>query len=85
MSDNWKAYISSWLFGAEDARFPEYRLKWIRSEKLSPDNRRYFQSKAISILSEHYLTARLLKSKVRIFDFNIYPKTPDRHTSPYYN
>jgi hypothetical protein len=85
MSDNWKAYISSWLFGAEDPRFPEYRLKWIRSEKLNPDNRRYFQSKAISILSEHYLTARLLKSKVRIFDFNIYPKTPDRHTSPYYN
>lgn len=85
MASNWMAYISSWLFGAEDPSFPEYRLKWIRSEKLSTDNRRYFQSKAISILSEHYLSARLLKSKVKIFDFNTYPKTPDRHTSPYYN
>ena len=85
MSANWMAYISSWLFGAEDPRFPEYRLKWIRAEKLNADNRRYFQSKAISILSEHYMTARLLKSNVKIFDFNIYPKASDRHTSPYYN
>jgi hypothetical protein len=85
MSANWMAYISSWLFGTEDARFPEYRLKWIRFEKLCDENRRHFQSKALSILSEHYLTARLLKSNVKLFDFNTYPKMPDRHISPYYN
>jgi hypothetical protein len=85
MSANWMAYISSWLFGTDDPRFPEYRLRWIRSERLCPENRKYFQKKAMSILSEHYLTARLLKSNVKIFDFNIYPKTADRHTSSYYS
>lgn len=84
MSANWIAYISSWLFGTEDPRYPEYRLKWIRSEKLNACNRSYFQRKAMSILSEHYLSARLLNSNVHIFDFNTYPKMPDRHTSPYY-
>jgi len=85
MSPNWIAYISSWLFGCEDQRFPEYRLKWLRHQKLSHENRQYFQNKAISILNEHYFTARLLNAGVKIFDFNVYPKTPDRHTLPYYN
>jgi hypothetical protein len=85
LSENWKAYISSWMFGAEDPRFPEYRLKWIRAQKLSEDNRDDFRKKAICILSEHYLTARLQKNGVEIFDFNIYPKLANRHLTPYYS
>lgn len=84
MSDNWIAYISCWLFGEEDSRFPEYRLKWIRAQKINEKNRDYFKQKAISILSEHYLTARLLSSGVKIYDFNTYPKKSDRHLIPYY-
>lgn len=84
MSQNWKAYISCWLFGIEDAQFPEYRLKWLKSRSLAEGNVKYFRRKAICILSEHYLTARLLQANVHIFDFNTYPKLPTRHLTPYY-
>lgn len=84
LSENWKAYISSWLFGEEDPKFPEYRLKWIKCKALSKDNFGFFRKKAISILSEHYLTARLLNMNTEIYDFNIFPKNVDRHIMPYY-
>lgn len=85
VSRNWKSYISCWMFGAEDPQFPEYRLKWIKAEQLTMENRNKFRKKAICILSEHYLTARLQKAGVKIFDFNTYPKDRDRHLKPYYN
>lgn len=84
LSENWKAYISSWLFGDENPNFPEYRLKWIKSQKLSDNNRDYFRKKALSILSEHYFSARLSREGVEIFDFNTFPKLSNRHLTPYY-
>jgi hypothetical protein len=84
LSPNWKAYISSWLFGDEDPRFPEYRLKWIKHQKLSHENLNFFRKKSVSILSEHYLTVRLLRGGVDIYDFNSFPKPLDRHLTPYY-
>lgn len=84
LSENWKAYISSWMFGTEDPLFPEYRLKWIKSQPLSANNHNDFRRKAICILSEHYLSARLLSKNIAIFDFNIYPKLAGRHLTPYY-
>lgn len=84
LSENWKAYISSWLFGDEDPNFPEYRLKWIKCQRLSDNNRDYFRKKAVSILSEHYFSARLWRGGVEVFDFNTFPKLSDRHLTPYY-
>lgn len=84
LSDNWKAYIACWLFGEESSKFPEYRLNWLHCQPLSHANHAIFRRKAVCILSEHYLTARLLHENVDIFDFNIYPKLPDRHIVPYY-
>ncbi len=84
ISDNWKAYISSWLFGKEDDRFPEYKLHWLKAKPLNEDTWDFFQRKAITILSEHYLTARLFDMNIEIIDTNIFPKDPLRHIKPYY-
>ena len=84
ISRNWRAYISSWLFGEADPRFPEYRLNWIKARPLTPANMGAFRTKAMCILSEHYLTARLQRAGVPIIDFNVYPKLEDRHVAPYY-
>ena len=85
ISDNWKAYISSWLFGKSNDAYPEYSLHWIKAEPYNAENREFFKKKALCILSEHYLTARLFDWGVPIIDTNIYGKKPDRHIAPYYN
>lgn len=85
ISENWKAYISSWLFGEKNDKFPEYTLEWLKSNSLNVKNRDFFRKKAMSILSEHYLTARLKNNNIEIFDFNTYEKNHNRHTTPYYN
>lgn len=84
ISDNWKAYISSWLFGIENCNYPEYKLHWLKAKPLNYDNWEYFQKKAITILSEHYLTARLFDMGVSIIDTNIFEKDKDRHIKAYY-
>lgn len=84
ISANWKAYISSWLFGIEDDNYPEYRLHWLKSNTLNNESWEFFQRKAITILSEHYLTARLFNMNIEIIDTNIFPKDPLRHIKPYY-
>lgn len=84
ISDNWKAYISSWLFGIENYNYPEYKLHWLKAKPLNYDNWEYFQKKAITILSEHYLTARLFDMGVSIIDTNIFEKDKDRHVKAYY-
>lgn len=84
ISENWKAYISSWLFGEENKNYPEYSLKWLKSEPLTLKNKSFFKKKAISILSEHYLTARLFKLKIPIINTNIFQQDPMRHIKPYY-
>jgi hypothetical protein len=84
VSPNWQAYISSWLFGAEDPAFPEYRLKWINNTPLTEENRLSMQIKAQAILSEHYLTARLHSMNINIADTNLFEKRDDRHIAPYY-
>lgn len=84
ISDNWKAYISSWLFGIEDDNYPEYKLHWLKAETLNKDTWEFFQRKAITILSEHYLTARLFNMNIEIINTNIFPKDPLRHIKSYY-
>ena len=79
LSENWKAYMSSWLFGEKNPRFSEYEASWYGSEPLNADNQLVFRKKALCIMSEHYLTARLRKAHITFFDFNTYPKRPDRH------
>ncbi|WP_117235687.1 hypothetical protein [Vibrio maerlii] len=84
ISANWKAYISSWLFGMQDEKFPEYKLNWLKSRPLDDSNWLFFQNKAMTILSEHYLTARLFDMKVPIIDTNVFPKDDLRHIKDYY-
>lgn len=84
ISENWKAYISSWLFGKFDPRFPEYQLHWHSAKHPDARNFAFFKGKARAILSEHYLTARLHAMNCPIIDANLYPRLPDRHTAPYY-
>jgi len=84
ISHNWRAYISSWLFGIEDKNYQEYRLKWIKCTTLSESNSAFFKKKAVAILSEHYLAARLIQRGIDIIDANTYPRSPDRHLVPYY-
>jgi len=84
ISENWKAYIDSWLFGLKNQKYPEYSLNWLKSEPLTLQNKEFFRRKAITILSEHYLTARLFRDQIPIIDTNIFQKDPDRHIKPYY-
>lgn len=84
ISENWKAYISSWLFGIENEKFPEYKLHWLKAQSLKDENWTFFQKKAMTILSEHYLTARLFDMEVSIIDTNVFPKDQLRHIKAYY-
>lgn len=84
ISDNWKAYISSWLFGRESDIYPEYRLRWLKAASVSPDNFEFFKKKVLCILSEHWLSARLHDWNVPIIDTNVFDKRSDRHISDYY-
>ncbi len=84
ISENWMAYISSWLFGHEDPNYPEYRLRWLKFEVLSEENRSFFQKKCLAILSEHYLSARLHYLGANIINLNKFPLRVKRHIEPYY-
>lgn len=84
ISNNWKAYISSWLFGIQNPNYPEYSLNWLKATPFTPENRDFFRKKALCILSEHYMTASLFDMGVPIIDTNIYEKQEDRHVSAYY-
>lgn len=84
ISENWKAYISSWLFGTENPDYPEYLLHWHKAQPVNSDNWDFFKTKALCILSEHYLTARLHQWGVSIINANLFDKKADRHLSPYY-
>lgn len=84
LSDNWKAYISCWLFGEVNDKYPEYKLNWIKSKPLDTENKSYFQKKAVAILSEHYLSSRLHEKRINIINTNVFEKNINRHTLPYY-
>lgn len=84
LSHNWKAYISSWLLGAESDQYPEYKLHWINARPATSSNFEYLKVKARCILSEHYLSSRLFEMGLNIIDTNIFEKRRDRHTSNYY-
>lgn len=83
VSDNWKAYVSCWLFGTLDPRYPEYRLVWHRAAPLTAANKAAFQVKALCMLSEHYMGARLANWQIPIIDFNRGERTRDRHLGNY--
>lgn len=84
ISENWKAYISSWMFGISDPKYPEYNLHWHAAELPTARNVEFFRTKARCILSEHYMAARLKDWQVPIVNFNKLELKPDRHTAPYY-
>lgn len=84
ISENWRAYISSWLFRRFSPKYPEYRLHWLKATEPNNENIEFFKIKAKCILSEHYLSARLHAANITIQDLNIFPKRFDRHVASYY-
>lgn len=85
LSENWIAYMSSWLFNSKDQNHPEYRLNWIKSRKLTKKNIKFFKKKAKTIMSEHYLTSRILINKhFKICNTNLNGLKKNRHIKPYY-
>jgi len=84
ISDNFKSYISSWLFEKANPAYPEYQLNWDRAEPVSKENYAFFKKKAMCILSEHYLTARLHFHKIEITNVNPNKNLLNRHIKPYY-
>jgi hypothetical protein len=84
ISKNWRAYISSWVFGIEDPDYPEYRLHWHSARLPDVESWEYFKIKVRCILSEHYMAARVFQWNIPVIDFNMLECKPDRHTAPYY-
>lgn len=84
LSTTFKKYIGSWLFGWEDSSFPEYKLHWKSHALPNENNFDFFKSKALTIISEHQLTARIRALNIPIVDYNLDPKLSDRHTYSYY-
>ena len=85
LSKNWIAYMSSWLFNKKNKAFPEYKLNWLKSKKLTVNNLKYFKIKAKTIMSEHYLTARINNIKsFKIENINLKKLKKNRHISAYY-
>lgn len=84
LSLTFKKYIGSWLFGWSDPEFSEYKLQWKKCAEPNAANFNFFKTKALAIISEHSLTARLRELDIPIVDYNLDPKLADRHTHPYY-
>ena len=84
ISKNWQDYNQSWLFGTEIPECQEYRLKWKRCAPLNEFNRDFFKIKCMTILSEHYLSARLNMLNIEIVNTNLFPSRMDRHIVSYY-
>lgn len=84
LSMTFKKYIGSWLFGWKDPHFSEYQLHWKSHAQPNESNFNFFKSKALTIISEHHLTARIRAHNIPIVDYNLDPKLPDRHTYSYY-
>lgn len=85
VSKNFKAYISSWLFGESNEHFPEYKLKWHNAKSFNEINKPFFRRKAISIMSEHYLGIQLFDSGLTVRNLNLaLAKNPNRHIEDYY-
>jgi hypothetical protein len=56
---------------------------WHKAEPLTAANKAFFRIKALCILSEHYMGARLANWRVPIIDFNLLERTSDRHIGNY--
>ena len=69
LSENYRNYLCTWLFGKRDPR-REFRFVWRSAERLTRENLTDFQIKAKAILSEHYLSARIQALGTKIFPVN---------------
>lgn len=69
LSERYRDYLQTWLFGKKDP-LGEFKAKWRSSEKLTKENFQEFKAKTRAILSEHYLSARLLHKGIPIVPVN---------------
>ncbi|MBX9768998.1 MAG: hypothetical protein K2X47_17115 [Bdellovibrionales bacterium] len=69
LSENYQRYLMTWLFGRKDPK-GEFSAVWRSAEALTSRNFHDFKAKTRAILSEHYLSARLLNNGLRIVPVN---------------
>ncbi|NCC55977.1 MAG: hypothetical protein EOM11_10975 [Erysipelotrichia bacterium] len=61
LGNEYKAYLRSWLFGDLQPGI-QLTKSWYLSETLSDENIHFFEQKAISIICEHALSARVINN-----------------------
>jgi len=71
ISDDYKANLSKWLFG-EERGCDEYMGEWHSATNITPDNFEYFKKKARAILSEQYLSVKIINKGLGILDIKDY-------------
>lgn len=65
ISENYKQYLKTWLFGDED-KSGEFKEKWHSQKALSPENFEFFKGKVRAIFCEHYFSARAIQKGIVI-------------------
>lgn len=65
ISENYKQYIKTWLFGEED-KTGIFKEKWHSQRPLTKDNFEFFKGKTRAIFCEHYFSARAKEKGIEI-------------------
>ncbi len=67
LSENYQRFLRTWLFGEKfaDGVFNE---AWHSQQALSPENIEAMKAKARCILCEHYFSARMIRSKIPMYN-----------------
>jgi len=61
MDESLKSHLTGWLFGRPG------HPRWYRSESLQESNKNFFTDKALTIMCEKLLTARLMRNNIKIY------------------
>lgn len=77
ISDNYKGYLRKWLFG-KDQGYDEYTGKWHNAVDVTPETFEYLKKKARAILSEQFLSVKIINQGLSILDIK-------RHVPPKYH
>jgi hypothetical protein len=71
ISDGYRANLNKWLFG-EGQGCDEYMDEWHGAANISPENFEYFKKKARAILSEQFLSVKIINKGLGILDIKDY-------------
>jgi hypothetical protein len=69
LGKDYQAYLRAWLFD-EPAPWEKFKGRWYNREPLSDDNLAHFESKTLSIICEHSLSAEAMSYGGRLVPVN---------------